>query len=227
MNLQYKLNSNLYLQNLMECIMTDKDIFLEIEKHLLNDDKPSNYIEEALKKHLLDNYPFSMIKELQEVKQNPKYHPEGNVFIHTMMVIDEGVKSREKSKNKRAFMWALLLHDIGKKPTTKLRKGRLTSYDHDSVGADMVVKFFTYFNEEEEFINEVRCLVRWHMQSLFVTKDMKFQSIGDMVKDVDVDEIVLVSLSDRLGRGGLDDKEVKETKNQMNMFKDTISNFNK
>ena len=207
--------------------MTDKDIFLEIEKHLLNDDKPSNYIKEALKKHLLDNYPFSMIKELQEVGQNPKYHPEGNVFIHTMMVIDEGVKSREKSKNKRAFMWALLLHDIGKKPTTKLRKGRLTSYDHDSVGADMVTKFFTCFNEEEEFVNEVRGLVRWHMQSLFVTKDMKFQSIGDMVKDVDVDEIVLVSLSDRLGRGGLDDKEVKETKNQMNMFKDTISNFNK
>ena len=52
-------------------------------------------------------------------------------------------------------MWALLLHDIGKKPTTKVRKGRLTSYDHDIVGADMTKEFLTYFNEEENFITEV------------------------------------------------------------------------
>ena len=141
-----------------------------------------------------------MIKDLQDVEQNPKFHPEGNVFIHTMMVVDEGAKIREKSTNKRAFMWALLLHDIGKKPTTKIRKGRLTSYDHDIVGADMTKKFLTYFNEEENFINEVTALVRWHMQSLFVTKNLKFQNIGGMLEEVNINEIVLVSLSDRLGQ---------------------------
>lgn len=207
--------------------MTDKEIFLNIEEHLLNDDKPSDYIKEALKNHLLDKYPFSMIKDLQEVDQNPKYHPEGNVFIHTMMVIDEGAKNRERSKNKRIFMWALLLHDIGKKPTTKLRKGRLTSYNHDGVGADMSRKFLEYFNEKENFIEEVRGLVRWHMQSLFVIKDMKFQNIGDMLKDVDINEIVLVSLSDRLGRGGLDREAINETIFQVNKFREKISNFNK
>ncbi|MDR3594942.1 HDIG domain-containing metalloprotein [Clostridium sp.] len=207
--------------------MTNKEIFYSIEKHLLNDDKPSVFLKKALKNDLLNDYPFSMIKELEEVGQNPKFHPEGNVFIHTMMVVDEGVKNREKSKNKRAFMWALLLHDIGKKPTTKLRKGRLTSYDHDIVGADMTVKFLTYFKEEEKFINEVRGLVRWHMQSLFVTKDMKFQNIDDMLKDVDINEIFLVSLSDRLGRGNLDNKEIDDTRIQMKKFKEKISNFNK
>lgn len=207
--------------------MNDKEIFLDIEKHLLNDDKPSNFIQEALDTKLLDKYPFSMIKELQDVDQNPKFHPEGNVFIHTMMVVDEGAKNRDRSKNKRAFMWTLLLHDIGKKPTTKLRKGRLTSYNHDIVGADMAGKFLEYFGEEENFINEVRGLVRWHMQSLFVTKDMKFQNIGEMLKDVDINEIVLVSLSDRLGRGGLDNKEINDTFIQIDNFKEKISNFNK
>ena len=192
--------------------MNDKETFLDIEKHLLNDDKPSVYLDRLLKEGDLENYPFSMIKDLQDVEQNPKFHAEGNVFIHTGMVIDEGAKNRENSKSKRAFMWSLLLHDIGKKPTTKIRKGRLTSYDHDIVGADMTREFLNYFNEEESFIVEVTGLVRWHMQSLFVTKNFKFQNIRNMLEDVNTDEIVLVSLSDRLGRGNLDDNEIKNTK---------------
>jgi len=207
--------------------MTDKDIFLDIEKHLLNDHKPSIYLLELLKEGALDKYPFSMIKDLQGVEQNPKFHPEGNVFVHTIMVIDEGAKNREKSNNKRAFMWSLLLHDIGKTPTTKVRKGRLTSYDHDIVGADMTKTFLTYFNEEESFIAEVTGLVRWHMQSLFVTKNLKFQNISNMLEDVKINEIVLVSLSDRLGRGNLDSTEIGNTEIEINKFEEKISNFYK
>ena len=207
--------------------MNDKDIFLNIEKHLLNDEKPSIYFEEGLRIDMLDDYPLSMIKELQDVPQNPKFHSEGNVFIHTMMVIDEGAKIRERSTDKRSFMWALLLHDIGKKPTTKLRKGKLTSYDHDIVGADMTRQFLTYFNEDESFINKVTALVRWHMQSLFVTKNLKFQNVSGMLEEVDANEISLISLSDRLGRGSLDYKEIKNTIIEVNKFKEKISNFNK
>ncbi len=205
--------------------MNEKEIFLNIEEHLISDDKPSIYLENALKNHNLDNYPFSMISDLRDVDQNPKFHPEGNVFIHTMMVIDQGAVNRERSRDKRVFMWALLLHDIGKKPTTKLRKGRLTSYNHDSVGAEMAREFLTYFNMEENFIDEVRGLVRWHMQSLFVTKDMKFQNIGDMLRDVDINEIFLVSLSDRLGRGNLDYIEINKTKEEVRKFKEKITDF--
>ncbi|AJH02215.1 phosphohydrolase [Clostridium beijerinckii] len=205
--------------------MNEKEIFLNIEEHLISDDKPSIYLENALKNHNLDNYPFSMISDLRDVDQNPKFHPEGNVFAHTMMVIDQGAVNRERSRDKRVFMWALLLHDIGKKPTTKLRKGRLTSYNHDSVGAEMAREFLTYFNMEENFIDEVRGLVRWHMQSLFVTKDMKFQNIGDMLRDVDINEIFLVSLSDRLGRGNLDHIEINKTKEEVRKFKEKITDF--
>lgn len=202
--------------------MRDKELFLEIEQHLLNDDKPSIYLEKTLEAYKLNNYPFSMIKELEEVDQNPKFHPEGNVFIHTMMVIDEGAKVRENSLNKRAFMWALLLHDIGKKPTTKIRKGKLTSYNHDIVGADMVRKFLSFFDEEENFIEEVTALVRWHMQSLFVTKNLKYQNVDAMLEEVNINDIVLVSLSDRLGRGNLKYNEIRETKEQINIFKNKL-----
>ena len=202
--------------------MRDKELFLEIEQHLLNDNKPSIYLEEILKHKRLDKYPFLMIKELEQVDQNPKFHPEGNVFIHTMMVIDEGAKVRERSLNKRAFMWALLLHDIGKKPTTKIRKGKLTSYNHDIVGADMVRKFLSHFDEEDSFIKEVTALVRWHMQSLFVTKNLKYQNVDAMLEEVNINDIVLVSLSDRLGRGNLRSGEIRETEKQISIFKEHI-----
>lgn len=204
--------------------MNDKDykIFLEIEKHLLNDDKPSIFLRDLAEKKLILSYPFSIIGDLQYVKQNPKYHPEGNVFIHTMMVIDEGAKNRDRSNNKRVFMWALLLHDVGKKVTTKVRRGKITSYDHDRFGKNITEKFLEYFNQDKKFINKVSALVRWHMQSLFVTKDSKFQNIGEMLKDVDMNEIVLVALADRLGRGNLDISSRKETIEEINIFEEKL-----
>ena len=209
--------------------MNDKEyeIFIEIEKHLLHDEKPSVFLTKLADEKVLDDYPFSVIGDLRDVQQNPKYHPEGNVFIHTMMVVDEGAINRDKSDDKRAFMWALLLHDVGKKPTTKMRKGRLTSYDHDKVGEKMAEKFLEYFNLDQHFIDKVTGLVRWHMQSLLVTKDSRYQNIGEMLKDVDVNEIVLVALSDRLGRGSVDKQAREETINDIHKFKEKLENYEK
>ncbi|AOR24797.1 HDIG domain-containing metalloprotein [Clostridium taeniosporum] len=207
--------------------MEEKRIFLDIEKHLLNDEKPSLFLSKALHEGKFDKYPLSMIKDLNEVSQNPKYHPEGSVFIHTMMVVDEGAKRRELSSDKKIFMWTLLLHDIGKKPTTKMRKGRLTSYDHDKVGAKMVKSFFDYFNENEEFVEYVARLIRWHMQSLFVIKNTKFQDIEGILRDVNIDDIVLVSLCDRLGRGGLDESLRSQTINDIEFFRKVLNSKNR
>ena len=200
--------------------------FLEIEKVLLEEEKPSIFIEKLLKTDRLNKYPFSMISDLNKIPQNPKYHPEGNVFNHVMMVIDEGVEHRDKVTNKRAFMWGLLLHDIGKTPTTKMRKGRLTSYNHDKVGAAMAREFMEYFNEDEEFVSLVSSLVRWHMQSLYVNKNLPFKEIDKMVSELNINDIVLFSLADRLGRGGIDTDKRKEVFNDIEKFREIISKSN-
>ncbi|MBE6062830.1 MAG: HDIG domain-containing protein [Clostridium butyricum] len=207
--------------------MTEKEkkIFMDIENHLLNDKKPSLYLKDLLKKGTLSKYPFSIIGDLKTVGQNPKYHPEGSVFNHTMMVVDEGAQNRQRSNNKRVFMWTLLLHDIGKKPTTKMRNGRLTSYNHDIVGKDMARKFLEYFNEDEEVIKEITGLIRWHMQSLFVSKNnSRFKNINDMLKDVDKNEIILVATADRLGRGNSSDSEREQIIKDIEKFKKVIIN---
>ena len=103
--------------------------FEELNKHLLEDIAPSGYFNSLDKE--LDIYPLNLLKKLKNVEQSKKYHPEGNVWNHTMMVVDEAAKVKDQSSHSKAFMWAALLHDIGKPDTTKVRKGRITSYDHD------------------------------------------------------------------------------------------------
>lgn len=187
-----------------------KELYLSIENSLMNDEKPSENINYLANKEIFKVKPFSMILELKNVEQSPIYHPEGNVWNHVMLVIDEAAKLRHRSKDKKAFMWAALLHDIGKPPTTKVRKGRITSYDHDKEGEKMAIEFLSYFSEDEEFKNKVSKLVRYHMHILYVLKNLPFKDIEGMKKNVDLEELALLGLSDRLGRLGENREEEKE-----------------
>jgi putative nucleotidyltransferase with HDIG domain len=187
-----------------------KELFRDISKHLLVDDKPSIYLKEISTDTLFTQYPFSMIYRLKETDQSKVHHKEGNVFNHTMLVVDEAAKVRQKSMDKSAFMWSALLHDIGKPDTTKIRKGKITSYEHDKVGAKLTRDFLVYFECEESFISHVQNLVLYHMHILYVLKDLPFSNIKEMIKNVDINELALLGLCDRVGRFGGDRKAEEE-----------------
>lgn len=190
---------------------TKKELFDEVNLHLMNDERPSIYLNEISNASLFQEYPFDMLALLKTVEQSKQYHPEGNVWNHTMMVVDEAARVKDRSKRKEAFLWAALLHDIGKTATTKVRKGRITSYDHETVGAELAGKFLHEFTTHEAWIDEVVYLVRWHMQVLFVEKNLPFGDLDEMMKQVDLQEIGLLALCDRLGRIGADRQQVKES----------------
>lgn len=190
--------------------MEKSSLYLEIESHLLHDATPSNYLHSISQTEAFQKYPFDMISCMQQTNQSPKHHPEGSVWNHTLLVVDEAAKRKHESTNSRAFMWAALLHDIGKPPTTKIRKGKLTSYDHDKVGARLAEKFLNEMHEKHSFITHVCNLVRYHMQILYVTKGLRFAEIQAMKSHVDLGEIALLCFCDRLGRGGVDRKEEEE-----------------
>ncbi|ACA46187.1 HD domain-containing protein [Clostridium botulinum] len=200
-------------------------VFKDIDEHILKDEKPSNYINKLYEEGKLEEYPFDMLTILRKIDQSPKYHPEGSVWNHIMMVLDNGAKERDKSENERIFMWACLLHDIGKGTTTKIRKGRITSYNHDKEGEKLSIKFLKCFTEDEEFIKEVSKLVRWHMQPLFVNKNLPFKDIESMVKEVSIKEIALISLCDRLGRGGMSEGKKEEEIKAIDLFIEKCSNY--
>lgn len=200
--------------------MDKRGIFEDIEKHLLNDEKPSDYLNDLKEKGVLDQKPFNKVKDLEGVEQSKKHHPEGNVWIHTMMVVDEGAKLREKVKDKKAFMWCLLLHDLGKLRTTKLRNGRWTSYDHDKVGEGESREFLSDFTEDEKFIDKVSKLTRYHMHLLYIKNKLPYADIEGMKKYTNAEELSLVFLSDRLGRGDLTDWERRKINEEVDKFRE-------
>ncbi len=179
-------------------------IYDEITNHLLMDEKPSEFMEELSDRKEFREYPFSLLLKLKTAEQSPKYHAEGNAWNHTMLVIDEAARVRSKSKDPMVFMWSALLHDIGKPPTTRMKKGRITSYDHDIVGERLCREFLEYFSLEENFIQSVAAMVRYHMHMLYILRKLPYSDLMGLLRKADVDELALLCLCDRLGRKGAD-----------------------
>ncbi len=180
------------------------EIFIEMEQHLLNDEKPSQYLRHlAGNRWFLETYPFTLLGDLRKIEQSPVHHPEGSVWKHTLLVVDLAAEGRQLSENPRIFMWSALLHDLGKAHTTRIRRGKITAYDHDKHGAVLAAAFLKEFTDDDEFTRKVSQMVRWHMQILFVVKQLPFADIDNMVQEVSPNEIALLSLCDRLGRGDM------------------------
>lgn len=205
--------------------MDNKEVFNKIEKYLLEEEKPSNKLNELIESKEMNGTSFSIIRELKDIPQEPKYHPEGNVWNHIMLVVDEAAVLSEKSANKRVLMWGALLHDIGKIKTTVKRKGRWTSYDHDTVGAEMVIRLLREVEDDQDFIDKVSKLVKYHMHYLYVEKNLPFGNPRKLVEETSVEEIALLSYADRCGRGNLSRKDREETKEAIDRFRDKLNNM--
>lgn len=202
--------------------MNNKEIFAKIDYILINSDKPSIEIKQFISDKKFEDEPFVYLKNLKNIKQNEVHHPEGNVLNHTLLVIDKASEYRTLSKNKRVFMWAALLHDLGKLTITKERKGKITSYSHDIEGSILARKFLYKLTEDEDFINDVCTLVKLHMQPLFYDKKLSFFNEQEIIDKSDVEEIALLSLADRLGRGNLSLEKIKNEEDKINNFKNYL-----
>ncbi len=197
----------------------DVQIFHELNRHLMEDEKPSSYfIKKEEEGFFLRQYPLTQLEVLKRTEQNPVYHPEGNVWNHTLLVVDNAARLKNQSGEPQVFMWAALLHDIGKPLTTRLRKGRITAYNHDIEGEKLSAEFLQCFHQDKKFIHRVSKMVRWHMQILMVTKDLPFADIRKMVREVPLYEIALLGMCDRMGRGEVTKKMFEDEKRKMQQF---------
>jgi putative nucleotidyltransferase with HDIG domain len=192
-------------------------LYEETGDHLLRDGAPSAWLREAWRKPGFGAYPFSLLKKLEQTPQSPVHHPEGSVWNHTLLVVDEAARHRAESGDPASFMWAALLHDIGKPATTRIRKGRITAYDHDKVGAELAREFLYSLTEDRRFVEKVAHLVKYHMQALYVVNNLPFQDIDGMKRNSDIGEVALLCLCDRLGRSGASKRDEEA---QVSLFVD-------
>ena len=169
--------------------MAKKELFDEINKILL-ESKPSEDFKRLIIEGKFNKSPLNKIKQLQNIEQNLKYHPEGNVLNHVFLVIDNASKYKKFSKDEKVFMWAAFLHDIGKLTTTKIRRGRITSYDHDVEGEMISLQILNELNDDINFNKKyLNWLERYHMQPLFYDKDLPFFKPKQLFEDTDYMEV--------------------------------------
>ncbi|MGL5328642.1 MAG: HD domain-containing protein [Peptostreptococcaceae bacterium] len=205
--------------------MNNKEIFNDLNEILLKSIKPSEDIKNLIKDGKFNIAPFNMIKDLEKINQNPKYHPEGSVINHILLVVDKASEVKNLSKNEKVFMWSALLHDIGKLTTTKIRKGRITSYNHDNEGEKIGLEFLNQVSDDKEFNEKVSKLIRWHMQPLFYDKNLPFFEPENMLNEVDYKEVALLSYCDRLGRGNLEEESAKNEKERIKSFNEYFNDL--
>jgi poly(A) polymerase len=95
---------------------------------------------------------------LHGVEQPPQFHPEGDVFIHTRLMLSQ-------LKNAPLVLaLAVLFHDVGKKPTMKVDEtGRIRFNEHETVGARMTERILTELRYPNQIIEDVCACVAAHM----------------------------------------------------------------
>lgn len=135
----------------------------ELEKALTKAEKPSVFFDVLRSADKLDDW-FPELRDLIGIRQNEKYHAEGDAFTHTMMVLDAAAKSRENASDPFGFMIAALTHDFGKAVTTECIDGVIHSYGHETAGLPIAEKFLHRLTSNTHRTKYVLNLCRLHMK---------------------------------------------------------------
>lgn len=135
----------------------------ELKKALLKADKPSIFFEELRKMDQLHTW-FPELELLIDLEQDPIYHPEGDVWTHTMEVIDRAAAMRDNVSDPYRFMLLALTHDLGKAVTTAEKNGRIHAYEHETKGMPLVESFIKRLTNEKDVIAYLKNMVPLHMR---------------------------------------------------------------
>ncbi len=187
-----KLCSSMYLGNI-----SHERVFDEMKKALLKADKPSLFFDNLMDMNCMKLW-FPEIEELAEIEQNPKYHPEGNVYIHTMQVLDEVAKRRRDAKNPLGLMLSALVHDLGKLVATEVINGQIHAYAHESKGLPIAEKFLRRITNDKSLISYALNMAELHMKpNVLFHANASVKSTNKMFDtSIEPYDLILLALSD-------------------------------
>ena len=173
----------------------------ELKKALLKAEKPSIFFEVLRQMDQLGHW-FPEAEALIGIEQNPEFHAEGDVWTHTMMVLDQAAKLRDQAANPYWFMLSALAHDFGKAVCTELVDGKLHAYQHESAGIPVAEAFLHRLTSENKLTEYVLNMVKLHMKPNTVAGARSALKVTNRMFDqsVDPEGLVCIALADDLGR---------------------------
>lgn len=136
-------------------------------------------------------------------QQDPHWHPEGDVWTHTLLCMDAFARSRVGDGHEDLVVGlAVLCHDIGKPLTTIQTDGRIRSPGHDVAGVEPTRTFLARLTNQTSLVEEVIPLVAEHMrpQTLYDTQASPAAIRRLAVRVGRIDRLLRVARADRMGR---------------------------
>lgn len=170
---------------------------------------------------------LAYITELQALAscpQDPAFHPEGNVWVHTLKVVDfaaELTKNIDDNVSRKSLILSALLHDIAKPFTLDFSKKKLRAIKHDYTGANIAKNILDKLQFNELIIKNVVSLIKNHLipaQFYHDRKNIKKSSFLKIMSRVKIDLLLLLAEADLRGRSisyGNPPKEITWFKNQL------------
>jgi len=198
-NETFKLCKQMVEQGLLEELPKER-IYIEFKKLLLKSSKPSLGFELMRKLGMLKYYPE--LEALIGVPQPKKWHPEGDVWTHTLLCVDKMVALKTgEAKQDLKMMFAILCHDLGKATHTQITPEKISAIGHEVAGVEPTKRFLYRLTDEHDFIKSILPLVEYHLKpSIYFCNGAKNSTIRKLSTKVNIEELVTVARADFLGR---------------------------
>lgn len=180
--------------------LPEERVFTEFRK-ALKTNKPSYFFEVLRKADILDTH-FKEIKKLIGVEQPIKYHPEGDAYNHTMLVLDKSseLTINMEEKRKLEIRFSTLVHDFGKISTPKEEYPH--HYGHENKGVEIIQKFCHNIKVPNNWYKCGKIACREHMRGGIFQK-MKPSKKVEFIERIDksllgLEGLQIVVISDKM-----------------------------
>jgi tRNA nucleotidyltransferase (CCA-adding enzyme) len=151
---------------------------------------------------------FPEIQVLMGTPQDPEWHPEGDVFVHTGHCCDALARLPEwqaaGAESRIVYMLAILAHDFGKPATTqeavKDGRRRIVSPGHDALGGELAQKFLERIHAPPAIQERVVPLVVNHIIHFQTLTDRALRRLAKRLEPENIQGLCLVITADSMGR---------------------------
>ncbi len=181
-------------------------IYTEYTKLLLKSPQPSKGFELMHTLGVIERH-YPELYSIIGVPQSPKWHPEGDVWIHTMMALDamkrelDSLSPQLDKKQRLRLLFAILCHDLGKATHTTIEDGEIRSIGHEGAGVEPTKSLLYRLTDEHSLVESILPLVEHHLKpSQFYSSRAKSPAIRRLATKVNIEELVIVAKADFLGR---------------------------
>lgn len=139
------------------------------------------------------------IEAMKGVEQSPDFHPEGDVFTHTLLMLEQ--ISNLKSQISETLAYGCLLHDIAKPVCIKKEIHRVTFYGHTEKGAEMAEEVLKRLKRSRAVWERVAYLVRNHLRHTQAPK-MRLSTLKRFLREEGIEELLELVRIDALSANG-------------------------